>query len=177
MDSEIPSNFDEILNNIKGEKIEFDPFSFMRNTEEVNQRSPNRIGRPFGVERPMTEIPFNISLTSFQFEHMKVEPIEYNNDSTFEGIPSENKENSAPKANKKRRRRNEKSSTSKRVKYDETPQKCTICNYTNSLKCVITRHINLHSHPGVIKCEKDKCYVLCSSKRNMRLHVKRSHLN
>lgn len=74
---------------------------------------------------------------------------------------------------KKRKRVPEKSSSTiiKKARLDEN--KCTLCNYKNPLRCVMVRHIKLHSLPGVIKC--DKCLVLCANIKNIKIHQKRNH--
>lgn len=183
--NKINQNFDKVLNNIKEEKIDFDPFSFMRKTtaeiNEENRRSSASIRKIFGRERIMTEIPLNITLPPLrsinEFKHMlKLEPVEFNEHETrFEKDSIEDKENSALKGERKRKRRAEKPTANKRVKYEHTEEKCTICDYKNIARMVMTRHIKLHSNPDVIKCEKVGCHALCSSKRTIQLHKKRCH--
>lgn len=163
--------FDEV--EIKEEKIEEDPFSFMRKSAtDIHVENENflRSRRALSEYQPMTKIPKQIDYphlpTIDEFKHMiKSEPVD--NDATFEEIQKEKSSGGGTK----RKRRNEKPTANKKMKKEV--QKCPQCDYQNLLKCVMTRHIKLHSQQGVIKCKK--CYVLCANLKNMNIHMKRSH--
>ena len=121
---------------IKEEEID-DVFHFMRRSPEEIQE----LNRKFALNLLKTS---NKSHENHPMTRIPTENIQKYLD--------EEKAQIEPQQSLKRKRKSQ-NSTSKKQKITKV-YKCTQCDYENSLKCIINRHINLHNIPGSLQCNK-----------------------